>query len=116
MATALPVVTTSTGGIGELIANGKNGFLVPAGSPKELAERLKELLCDESLRKSVGAAARETVCTRFDNRETIEPLIELFRNEACIGRSDTKSDDVISGRRAQKESRSLLEASRRIRS
>jgi glycosyltransferase involved in cell wall biosynthesis len=84
MATALPVVTTPTGGIPELIVNGENGFLVPPASPKELAEKLKDLLRDASLRKSVGAAARETICARFDNRETIGPLIELFRNEASL--------------------------------
>jgi colanic acid/amylovoran biosynthesis glycosyltransferase len=87
MATALPVITTPTGGIPELIVNGENGFLVPPACPKELAEKLKQLLRNDSLRKSVGAAARSTICARFDNRETIGPLIELFRKEACLVRA-----------------------------
>jgi glycosyltransferase involved in cell wall biosynthesis len=94
MATALPVVTTPTGGITELIENEINGFLVPAASPKELADKLKELLLDHSLRKSIGAAARETICAHFDNRETIRPLLELFRKEKCLVRADAESGDA----------------------
>ncbi len=45
MAAGLPVITTNTCGAGvELIENGKNGFIVPAGSVEDLANAINKAL------------------------------------------------------------------------
>ena len=54
----LPVVASDVGGVGEAIANGVTGLLVPAGNPQALASALGSLLESSSWRKSMGAEAR----------------------------------------------------------
>ena len=41
MASALPVVTTDTCGMRDVIQNGKNGLLVPMRSPESIAESVR---------------------------------------------------------------------------
>ncbi len=55
----LPVVTSLFNGAGELITEGKHGFLVnDPGNAEELAEALRPLL-DEHVRDRMGRAARQ---------------------------------------------------------
>ena len=54
----LPVVVSDVGGVGEAVADGVNGLLVPAGNPGKLATALGKLLEDTPLRERMGAAAR----------------------------------------------------------
>jgi len=57
LARGLPVVSTPTGGIGELLSDGA-GLLVPAGDAEALTGALRRVLCDEEVRSSLGAGAR----------------------------------------------------------
>lgn len=66
MASRLPVVATDHGGIGEAVADGKNGFLVPEGAHEPLARRLGELLGDAALRARMGAVGRQIAEEKFD--------------------------------------------------
>lgn len=66
MATGLPVVTTSAGGITELVQHGTNGLVAPTGRVQPIAELLTTLLTDRELRGRLGAAARETVESDYD--------------------------------------------------
>jgi glycosyltransferase involved in cell wall biosynthesis len=54
MAAGNPVVATRVGGNPSLIEEGVNGFLVPAGQPKELALALLRLAKDARLRERIG--------------------------------------------------------------
>jgi glycosyltransferase involved in cell wall biosynthesis len=63
MRAQLPVVCTDTGGNPEIVQDGRNGFLVPVGSPVALADRLDQLLSDSALARRVGSAAYETALT-----------------------------------------------------
>ena len=65
MSCGKPVVATSTGGIPELVKEGRTGFLVPFGSTDTIADRLISLLGDESLRRSMGAEGRRVVENQF---------------------------------------------------
>jgi glycosyltransferase involved in cell wall biosynthesis len=58
MAAGLPVVATNVGGIGEVVIEGETGFLVPAGNPQLMAERLQQLLSERDTRKRMGEAGR----------------------------------------------------------
>ena len=66
MALGRPVVASRVGGIPEIITDGTDGLLVPAGDPDALASAIARLVDDPSLRRELGAAARATVRTRFD--------------------------------------------------
>lgn len=53
-----PVVASNTGGLAELVTDGENGLLVPAGDPLALAAALRRLLADPALAARLSAAAR----------------------------------------------------------
>ena len=53
----LPVVATDVGGIRELVADGREAILVPAGRPEQLASALARVATDAALRGRLGAAA-----------------------------------------------------------
>jgi len=71
----LPSITTPVGGIPELVSSSKNGLLVTPGDIQHLSEAMQSLISNESLRLSLGSAARETVapfdiktyCCRLSN-------------------------------------------------
>lgn len=59
-----PVVTTAdAGGVLEFVRDGANGFVVPAGSPAEIAARLDRLFDDRELAATLGRAGARTVAT-----------------------------------------------------
>ena len=51
---SLPVVASNVGGVSELVSDGINGFLVAPDSPRLLAQKLRILLTDPELRRSMG--------------------------------------------------------------
>ena len=78
MAHGKPVVATRVGGIPELIADSKSGYLVSRGDHQGMSERVLKLLDDPELRARMGQAGRETVATRFDLRKNVAQLINSY--------------------------------------
>lgn len=58
MACGTPVVASRVGGLTSFIGDGVTGYLVPRRCPEPFAQRLEILLSNESLRGSMGRAAR----------------------------------------------------------
>jgi glycosyltransferase involved in cell wall biosynthesis len=58
MTFALPIVATRVGGLGEAIADGTSGRLVPPGDPAALAAALSQVLDSGDRGAGLGAAAR----------------------------------------------------------
>jgi glycosyltransferase involved in cell wall biosynthesis len=61
MAAGRPVITTSIGGIVDLVVDGESGVLVPPGNDRELAAAIGRVLADGGLRARLGAGALERV-------------------------------------------------------
>jgi glycosyltransferase involved in cell wall biosynthesis len=61
MAVATPPVSTALSGIPELVRDGETGLLVEPGDARALADALRRLLTDESLRARLGESARAYV-------------------------------------------------------
>lgn len=59
MACGLPVICTPNSGACELVRDGVEGFVVPAGDADALAERISFLRASEKLRQEMGRAARK---------------------------------------------------------
>jgi glycosyltransferase involved in cell wall biosynthesis len=76
MAAALPVVATRVGGTPEVVADGSNGLLVPARSPRHLALVLRGLARHPAARQALGRAARRTVERDFH----IDTMIDRYTN------------------------------------
>ncbi|MBD2774455.1 glycosyltransferase family 4 protein [Iningainema tapete] len=60
MACGLPVIVTSNCGAADVVEDGVNGFVIPPRDEKSLAEKLTFLAANESIRESMGIAARST--------------------------------------------------------
>jgi glycosyltransferase involved in cell wall biosynthesis len=60
MAAGCAVVASDVGGIGEVVRDGWNGFLVKPGDPEKLAERIRWLLDRPRLREAIGRRAMES--------------------------------------------------------
>ena len=58
MAMGTPVIASEVGGLAFLIRDGENGFHVPSRDPDALAERIYELLANESCRAHLGLQAQ----------------------------------------------------------
>jgi glycosyltransferase involved in cell wall biosynthesis len=78
MAMAVPVVSTRTAGIPELIQHGENGLLVSAREPEQLAEAIRRLVEDPDLRRRLGQRGLDTVRSRFDRGRTVRDLADIF--------------------------------------
>jgi glycosyltransferase involved in cell wall biosynthesis len=75
----LPVIATSVGALPEMIDQGREGLLVPPHQPRALAEAIRLLACNESLRSHMAAAARERARCRFGVDQFREGLRQLMR-------------------------------------
>ena len=80
MALRRPVISTYVAGIPELVINGQNGWLVPAGSVSELTLAIEKLLSlsAEHL-KTMGDSAYASVLERHDIDTEATKLAALFR-------------------------------------
>ena len=79
MAMGVPVVATKISAIPELIIDGKTGLLVPAGSPKKMAQAMARLLTENDLRDKIITEGKDLVNQRFNNKALIGDLVALFR-------------------------------------
>jgi glycosyltransferase involved in cell wall biosynthesis len=83
MAMGLPVVTTPVGGIVDVVEDGKTGFLVPRDGLEALADRIRRLRGDRSLRLEMGAAGRRRVESHFDATAVAATVVDLLRQAAA---------------------------------
>jgi spore coat protein SA len=74
-----PAVCGRRGGMPEVVEDQKTGLLVEAGDVDGLASALNRLLDDESLRRSMGEAARQRVIERFTWDRIAESLLSEYR-------------------------------------
>lgn len=61
----LAAVVTGPGGVSEVVSDGETGYVVPAADVDSLANAIRRLLTDHSLRERFGAAARERMLAHF---------------------------------------------------
>jgi glycosyltransferase involved in cell wall biosynthesis len=79
MAAGLPVVSTSAGGVGEVVLDGQTGLLAPVGDAEGLARHLLRLASDEAERKRMGEAGRQRAFTLFDEEQMLASYERLYR-------------------------------------
>jgi teichuronic acid biosynthesis glycosyltransferase TuaC len=79
MSVGKPVVGCRGQGISEVIQHGSNGFLAGPDNEKELTLALAMLMRDESLRRRLGAAARDTILDRFTLAQQAQSFARIYR-------------------------------------
>jgi glycosyltransferase involved in cell wall biosynthesis len=86
LASGRPVITTFVAGIPELVVDGENGWLIPAGDTDRLVEAMHQCLsapCDRL--STMGRAGRQRALARHDVDVEAAKLGELFIRAASGG-------------------------------
>ncbi|GBD96427.1 MAG TPA: glycosyltransferase family 1 protein [Nitrospirae bacterium] len=78
MAMGKPVVGTNVGGVGEVIKNGLNGFLIEPDSPRAVAEAIIKLLEDKESAKKMGIEGRKMVERNFSVEKMCREMLDLY--------------------------------------
>ena len=78
MASGRPVVACLFQGIGDVIQNGENGFLVEPGNLGQLTSALSTLLTNPALRRRIADAGQRTVYRRFTLLHQAEHLARIY--------------------------------------
>jgi glycosyltransferase involved in cell wall biosynthesis len=82
-ASALPLVLSDrVGAARDLLRDGENGFLVPAGDIAAAAEALRQLANDAELRRTMGTRSRELV-RGWDYEPSVESFVAAVREAAA---------------------------------
>ena len=77
MASGVPVVASRVGGLSSTVADGRSGYLIPWRCPGPFAEKLDLLLGNESLRRTLGATAAESM-QGYEWDAVAARLLELY--------------------------------------
>jgi glycosyltransferase involved in cell wall biosynthesis len=80
MAYGVAPIVTNCGGSPELVLDGHSGLVVPVRDAAAIAEGIARLHEDPSLRRHLGAAARERIHTDFRIEDTIAQTLALYRS------------------------------------
>ena len=86
-----PVVATRVGGVPLVVQDGVTGLLAAPGRPDEVAARVQRLLADPALGRSMGAAARAHVRTRFGQERLVDDVRQLYTD--LLGRPPARRLD-----------------------
>ena len=78
MATGLPVIATTVGGVPELVREGTTGLLFPPRNAEALAQAIITLIEDPSLRHSMGRTAETHIRQNFSWQGTIDSYLALY--------------------------------------
>lgn len=82
MALGKPVIASAVGGLRELVDHGHNGYLVKVGDVYAIANHLDALLGNETLRRRLGAAARDTVHRDYEVEGKVAQLSRILNDVA----------------------------------
>ena len=78
MMSGLPIVTTDTCGMKDVIRDGQNGILVPTRSPNAIVSAVDALLADPGLRERLGRAAREEALEHYTWDAVADPVLRVY--------------------------------------
>ncbi|KQW52512.1 hypothetical protein ASC77_24355 [Nocardioides sp. Root1257] len=78
MATGLPVVATAVGGVPEVVRDGVDGLLCPAGDGRAIVAALDRLAADPALRRRMGASARQRVVDAYTLDHCVDGLLTSY--------------------------------------
>jgi glycosyltransferase involved in cell wall biosynthesis len=78
MALGLPSITTSVGGIGDVVEHDVSGLLVKPGDVDALAAAIERLASDPELARRLGAGAQERIRSMAGEEVIAEQWRELY--------------------------------------
>jgi glycosyltransferase involved in cell wall biosynthesis len=78
MAMAKPVVATDLGAPREIVEDGVSGYLIPAGNPEVMAQRIVNILEDHRASREMGRHGRRRAGQSFSIEKTVGKLEEIY--------------------------------------
>ena len=78
MACGLTVITTSAGGIDEVIEDGENGLLIPSRDPDAVALHIADVYGNSQLRSKLGKKAREDAINKHTLTQQADAFINIY--------------------------------------
>jgi glycosyltransferase involved in cell wall biosynthesis len=84
LAVGLPVVTTTTGSIPDVVKEGQSGLIVPPRDADALADRIGQLLSDPALCARLGREGRRTVEQSYSIDRMVDELERVYRRVMAI--------------------------------
>ena len=85
MALEVPPIVSPVGVNTQIVSSGDNGLV--AGSEDEWLESIARLVEDESLRRKLGTAARETVIERYSGQQWAPIFLDTLREAVDLGKA-----------------------------
>ena len=76
MRAAKPIIASRVGGLAEIVQEGVNGYLVPAGNADELASAIMALSASEQKTEQMGILSRQLFIERF----TVERMVSQYEH------------------------------------
>jgi glycosyltransferase involved in cell wall biosynthesis len=78
MASRKPIVATAIGGTPEIVRDGENGFLSPAGDVEAIARSIRRLLENPDLAAAMGECGKKQLSADYEVTETVRRLENLY--------------------------------------
>jgi glycosyltransferase involved in cell wall biosynthesis len=85
MACATPVVCSDVGPLPEVAVEGRTGYVVPAGDPAALRDRLRALCADDALWERMSAGALARVREQFTWEQVARRALAAYRSASPPG-------------------------------
>jgi len=78
----VPVVATRVGGLDEIIEDGKSGLLVDGRSPVDIAQAVRRVIEDATLRERIVRNGHDRVRSMFSEDQMLSEIYEIYRRVA----------------------------------
>jgi glycosyltransferase involved in cell wall biosynthesis len=75
MSCTLPVISTTEGGIPDIINDGITGYIIEKQNPEKLAAKIEELILNPELRKQMGKAGQDKFLKQY--------TLDIFEKRMC---------------------------------
>jgi len=80
MAYGIPIISTNIAGIPEVVENNANGFLIKPGDINNLANKLKTLIINKSLRCQMGKRSLKIIREKFEQSLIEKRILIIYKN------------------------------------
>jgi N-acetyl-alpha-D-glucosaminyl L-malate synthase BshA len=78
MSCGVPIVTSNIGGLPEINVHGETGYLENVGDVDAMAADILKLLADETVRRRMGATARQRVVDQFSTDRIVPQYVDYY--------------------------------------
>jgi glycosyltransferase involved in cell wall biosynthesis len=85
MAAGLPIISTAVGGIGDILTNGKNGYLLDEVTSYKIETAILVLLKDAKLRKNMAIYNKKIAWTNYEAAVVSKRIERVYRKVAVRG-------------------------------